>query len=243
MDYFDARQKIVNQIKNFVGDRNAVIGESGGIDSALITFLCVEAIGPNRVIARTMPYGEQATADADIVASILDIKNYGCVNIKPMVDAFGFTNRMTIGNTKARMRMSILYALAAENNGMVIGTSNKTEMKLGYFTKFGDGGCDVEPIGDLYKTDVWAMAKTYSNFPQGIITKAPSAELWSGQTDESEIGMTYAEMDRILKGLEKIGCPDCYLMKTDLGDTNYKKIVDMYKRTEHKRHMPPTFLI
>lgn len=603
-NYFHARQEIVAQIIKFMGNRNAIIGESGGVDSALITFLCVEALGADRIFAVTMPYGDQSTSDADLVASTLGIKEYGCVDIKPIVDAFGFTKPMTVGNTKARVRMAILYALASEHNGIVIGTSNKTEMMLGYFcydtktraltknglkyynelkegdsvfslnlktklieekmikkinvfnfkgelfkgknngidfmvtknhkmvlqdvhdsskiflspldkyldnhmclnipipigwnhknndiklhgfeindlmylyglfigdgnntfgkikyllkseekntrnkktgrfskvknplnkpvfynayttcfsipesnknkaylkltgildkyqikwhkatcgikivssdnlfynlfeecgkfaenkqipetllnyssenlkflfqglidsdgdkrenyytisyklatqivelcfkigrsasignikpkksnymgkiivsgpsyivktcpkiksrticrdkiikqkysglvwcpevpenenliverngsfylsgnTKFGDGGCDVEPIGDLYKTDVRAMASTYLNFPLNIITKKPSAELWDGQTDESEIGMSYQEMDNILKGMEEHGCPQCYLtFGMNSLNANVVKIVKMYQATEHKRKMPPTF--
>jgi len=238
MNYIDAKNRIVKQIIGFMGDRNAIIGESGGIDSALVTFLCVEALGVDRVFAITMPYGKQSTADADLVAQTLalGVKNYKCINIKPMVDSFGFDDRMTVGNTKARVRMINLYAAAAENNGIVVGTSNKTEMMLGYFTKFGDGGCDIEPIGDLYKTDVWGMAKAYPAFPQSIITKAPSAELWEGQTDEKEIGMTYAEMDAILKVMEET-------KQYNLENPNFKRIFDMYIKTEHKRRMPPTFFV
>lgn len=243
MNYNKVREFLVQELRYFMKDRNAVIGESGGVDSALITFLCVEALGQDRVIARTMPYGNQSTADADLVAKTLDIKNYGCINIKPSVDSFGFTKPMTIGNTKARVRMTNLYALAAENNGMVIGTSNKTEMQLGYFTKFGDGGCDVEPIGDLYKTEVWEVAKTYPNFPERIITKSPSAELWEGQTDEGEIGMSYEDMDRILNyftsGTIKNRDDNLKVNETE----NRVKLSLMINKSEHKRHLPPTFYI
>jgi len=261
MNIIEARKSLVKQIRDFMGTRNAVIGESGGVDSALVTFLCVEALGENRVIARTMPYGEQSTIDADAVANILNISNYGCINIKPSVDSFGFKKGMTIGNAKARVRMINLYALAAENNGLVIGTSNKTEMMIGYFTKYGDGGCDVEPIADLFKTEVWEMAKTYLNFPANIIQKSPSAELWEGQTDEGEIGMSYSEMDAILRCVEKY-LPldvsretqlnilsilrDLDVKFDDIMTDNYpnvSKIISMHLNTEHKRNMPKTFYL
>jgi len=244
MDYNKARSNLVEQISEFMGGKTAVIGESGGVDSALITFLCVEAIGKDKIIARTMPYGDQSTADADLVAKALDLPNYGCINIKQTVDTFGFTQKVTMGNSRSRVRMINLYALAGENNGLVIGTSNKTEMLLGYFTKFGDGGCDVEPIGELYKTDVWGMAKTYPNFPNSILTKAPSAELWEGQTDENEIGMTYADMDVILKCLYD-GSTETDMTFAQLENKYGKdKVLSMssrFENTSHKRSMPVSF--
>jgi len=240
MDYIKVRANLVEKIRSFMNGRNAIIGESGGVDSALITFLCVEALGKDKIFARTMPYGDQSTGDADKVASILELPNYGCTNIKLIVDGFGFTNRLTMGNTRARVRMAILYGLASENNGLVIGTSNRTEMMLGYFTKYGDGGCDVEPIGGLFKTEVWEVAKTYPNFPPSILNKPPSAELWAGQTDESEIGMPYSEMDNILKLLTGRVQGQLHDLKLNLGEDKVSNIMRRIKNSEHKRKMPET---
>jgi NAD+ synthase len=248
MDYKDIADKLQNEIKAFLGGKNAIIGISGGIDSAVIAALCVKAVGKNKVIGVQMPYGNQSMKDGSILMNHFGIED-GFVDIKPIVDSFKDAlfmiddNRLVNGNIRARVRMNILYAFAGSANGMVIGTGNKTELMLGYFTKYGDGGCDVEPIGDLYKTEVFELAK-YLGIPDCIINKPPSAELWEGQTDEVEIGMTYAEMDSILKGMYT---QDTFVEGEELirkyGEQKVDIIIKRVNESQHKRNMPKTFYV
>jgi len=255
MDYkqVDFRQiatTLQNGIKEFLGDKNAIIGISGGIDSAVVATLCVNAVGKKRVIGVQMPYGEQSVVDGDILIKHLGIKTEYVIDIKSTINCFKGRlwmllpdDKLMYGNIRARTRMIILYAFANSHNGLVMGTSNKTEFLLGYFTKFGDGGCDLEPIGDLYKTEIFELAK-YLGVPECIINKKPSAELWDGQTDEGEIGMSYAEMDGILKGMDT---PSAFYKDKNLeekyGKGKVEAIVKRITSTEHKRHMPKTLVV
>lgn len=242
---------IQTELKNFIGDKNAVIGISGGLDSAVVATLCVNAVGKDKVIGVEMPYGKQSIQDGCTLVKHLDIvKRDYVINIKSTVDGFKSTlwmlpdDKIASGNIRARVRMIILYDFANSMNGLVIGTGNKTELMLGYETKFGDGGCDIEPIGDLYKTEVFELAK-YLGVPDCIINKAPSAELWEGQTDEGEIGMSYAEMDGILKEIKNIGVSE--LVTKDIfskyGEKNINNILNRIKNAEHKRNIPKTILV
>jgi len=229
MNYKDIEKKIVKFIrertKNFNG---AVIGLSGGLDSTVVAYLTVKAIGKDKVYCLLMPYGNQSISDAEEIANLLGIK-YKIINIKPIVDTFQrvadfYKDKITSGNLMARIRMCLLYGVANKQKRIVIGTGNKTEIEIGYFTKYGDGGVDIEPIGDLYKTEVKKLAK-YLGVPEKIIKKKPSAGLWEGQTDEEEIGIDYNALDSVLMG--------------NKADKKLKKIVEkMKKKTEHKRKMP-----
>jgi len=250
MDYDKITSKLVSDLSNFLGYKKAIIGISGGIDSAVVAYLCEEAVDKSNIFAVTMPYGDQSTEDADLVARELNLTYYKNINIKPIVDEamksitvpYTGNNKLVNGNMRARVRMLILYAFAGAMNGMVIGTSNKTELSLGYFTKFGDGGCDVEPIGDLYKTEIFELAKCLG-IPFKLIDKAPSAELWEGQTDEGEIGMTYKEMDGILAGMDTHGIfYDRKSLIERYGENKVIVIEKRYNNSDHKRKMPKTFL-
>ena len=150
--------KIIDGIKKYVGQKNVFIGISGGIDSALTAFLCVKALGPKRVFGILMPYGRQSDIlDSLAVVKQLKIK-YFQKDIKPIVDNYKISsNKFVLANLMSRTRMAILYAYANQKNGLVVGTTNKSEMAIGYFTKFGDGGCDLEPIAELYKYEVFEM--------------------------------------------------------------------------------------
>jgi NAD+ synthase len=180
-----------------------VIGLSGGIDSALSAYLSAEALGAHNVLAVRMPYrtsAQDSLDDAERVIEALGVQAL-TVEITPMADAlFAQFPDMTPnrrGNIMARLRMTILYDQSAAFGGLVMGTSNKTEMLLGYSTVYGDSGVALQPIGDLYKTQVRQLAAALG-VPQSVQTKPPSADLWEGQTDEGELGFSYAEVDKLL---------------------------------------------
>jgi NAD+ synthase len=186
-----------------VGFSRAVIGLSGGIDSALAAYLVAEAIGPQNVLAIRMPYrtsSPDSLADAQAVIDALGLKS-DTVDITPMVDPllarFPDANNVRRGNIMARMRMVVLYDQSAAFGGLVIGTSNKTETLLGYSTVYGDNAAGVQPIADLYKTQVRQLGRALG-LPASILSKPPSADLWAGQTDEDELGFTYETADQVL---------------------------------------------
>ncbi len=180
-----------------------VLGLSGGIDSALVLYLAVQALGPKNVLAVTLPYKQsspQSLADA-----LLAVRDTGCrhevIEITPQIDAyFGRypdASRLRRANKMARERMTVLYDLSAREPALVLGTSNKTELLLGYGTLYGDMASALNCIGDLYKTQVWQLSK-HIGVPRPIIAKPPTADLWEGQTDEAELGFTYAQADAAL---------------------------------------------
>jgi NAD+ synthase len=185
------------------GFERAVLGLSGGIDSALVAFLTAEAIGAEQLMCVLMPYrtsSPASRADAEEV-----VRRLGCaselVDISPMVDGYfgpeSDASALRRGNFMARMRMSVLYDRSVTWGGLVVGTGNKTESLIGYTTVFGDAASAFNPIGDLYKSQVRQLAAAIG-VPDAIIRKAPSADLWPGQTDETEAGFSYPELDRLL---------------------------------------------
>ena len=186
-----------------VGLNKGVLGLSGGIDSALVAFLAAEALGPENVHAVCMPYkssNPESEAHARLVSETCGIR-FSVVPITPMVDAyfesFPDADNMRRGNKMARERMTILFDHSAAHSALVLGTSNKTELLLGYGTLFGDMASALNPIGDLYKTQVWQLSEAMG-VPREVIEKKPSADLWAGQTDEQELGFTYREVDELL---------------------------------------------
>lgn len=203
---FLAEETIETFIKSFLKDRKAVIGISGGIDSALVTLLTSKSIKKDKIIAVHMPDREskpQDEWDARMLAEMLGI-DFRVIRLDPYIEEFKkiYTDKIVLGNVKARMRMVILYSIANNENGLVVGSSNKTELLTGYFTKYGDGAADLYPIGDLYKTQVRMLAKNM-NLPREFIDKVPTAGLWKGQTDEDELGIKYEILDKILYGIEQ----------------------------------------
>jgi NAD+ synthase len=185
------------------GFSRAVLGISGGVDSSVSAALAARAFGPKNVLGAILPYRTShpdSEADAVRVAEKLGIERRR-IEITAMVDGYcaenGVVERIRRGNVMARCRMVVLYDLSAEWKGLVIGTSNKTEILLGYSTQFGDAASALNPIGDLYKHQVWQLAR-HLDLPKSVIEKAPSADLFEGQTDEAELGFTYAEVDRLL---------------------------------------------
>lgn len=221
-----------------------VVGISGGIDSAVTAALCVEAVGAGQVLGIRMPHRESDPADAqhgERLCEHLGIEST-TRDITPIVDgleeALGFTPDPYVhGNAKARARMMFLYAEAQGRNRLVCGTGNKSELLVGYFTKWGDGGVDLEPIGDLYKTQVWALAE-HLGLPRDLIERPPSAGLHPGQTDEQELGMSYPRLDAILKGMELNTNPEEIARRTGESLEDVLRIERMVRRSEHKRHAP-----
>jgi len=201
-----ARRMVVGFIQDQMmkaGVTRAVIGLSGGIDSALSAYLSAEALGAENVLAVRMPYktsSEDSLNDAESVIQALGLSTLTVPITEmadPLIERFPDMSNVRKGNIMARLRMTILYDQSAAWGGLVMGTSNKTEILLGYSTIYGDSGVALQPIGDLYKTQIRELAAAL-NVPQTIIDKPPSADLWVGQTDEGELGYTYAEVDQLL---------------------------------------------
>lgn len=201
-----ARKMLTGFIRDEIGKaglKRAIIGLSGGIDSALSAYLSAEALGAENVLAVRMPYkssSEDSLSDAEAVIKDLGIQSM-TVPITEMADAliaqFPDMSNLRKGNIMARLRMIVLYDQSADWGGLVMGTSNKTELLLGYSTIYGDSGVALHPIGDLYKTQVRQLSAALG-VPASIMHKPPSADLWAGQTDEAELGFTYADVDKVL---------------------------------------------
>ncbi len=210
MSYIFDADKALTTLKRFLtgkllrsGLDGYVIGLSGGIDSALSATLAVEAVGKEKLFAILMPY--KSSSESSIVDAMELVHKLGIehkqVDISPMIDAYfpeiTDKNRLRAGNKMARERMSILFDYAHKMNRLVLGTGNRTEISLGYTTLFGDSACSLNPLGQLYKSEVRQLSKILG-IPDSIINKPPSADLWAGQTDEEEIGVTYAQVDHLL---------------------------------------------
>ncbi|MFA5012206.1 MAG: NAD+ synthase [Ignavibacteria bacterium] len=222
----------------------AVIGLSGGIDSTVSAFLTAKALGPGNVLCVMMPYktsSKNSLEDAQKVVKILNVKSK-VVDISKMVDAYvdtleGDVSIVRKGNVMARMRMIVLYDESAKESGLVVGTSNKTELLLGYSTLHGDSACAINPLGQLYKTQIFELAK-HLNVPKEIIDKKPSADLWAGQTDEEEMGITYASVDKLLASMVDEGKSDADLQGMGFEKEYIEKVQRMIKRNEFKG-LPP----
>ena len=193
---------IRDEVSN-AGFQKGVVGLSGGVDSALAAYLATEALGKENILVVTMPYKTSSPDSIGDARSVIDDLGiaYESIDISAMVDSHirqsGDPGNMRKGNIMARERMIVLYDLSARDNALVIGTSNKTETLLGYGTHYGDTACAINPLGDLYKTQVWQLAREVG-VPKKIIEKKPTADLWVGQTDEGELGFSYKEVDQLL---------------------------------------------
>ncbi len=242
----------IPSIKEFIrqkveegGDHGVVVGLSGGIDSAVTSKLCVEAVGPEKVLNLFMPCkvsSMQDKEDAQAFAESLGTA-FKVVDIQPALDAFtemmidAKSQRQCMGNIMARSRMIVLYYHANSLDRVVIGTSNKSELLMGYFTKFGDGGADFCPLGDLYKTEVRQLAREIG-VPESVVMKAPSAGLWADQTDEIEMGITYEDLDQILFGIERGQTAEQIVEETGFSWELVRMVWDKHIHTAHKRKMP-----
>ena len=226
------------------GFHNGILGLSGGLDSTVSAFLAARALGRRHVTGLIMPYGKSFSPDiedARRVAAGLGIKSE-FIDIRPMVDAyfrrFPTSNLVLRGNKMARERMSILYDFSAREHSLILGTSNKTELLIGYGTIHGDMACAINPLGDLYKTQVKALA-THLGVPESILKKQPTAGLWPGQTDEGEIGLGYAELDEILFALVDLRKSKSEVISAGFKKKAVEKVMAMIKRSEFKRQLPP----
>ncbi len=221
--------------------KGLVIGLSGGVDSAVTSVLCKQALGVSKVNCIFLPDNSTPEIDkkhCDLLKKKFNV-NYKEKNITNLVNQVAKTclekpDKYALANIKARLRMIILFEYAYMKNCLVCGTSNKSELLIGYFTKYGDGGVDIMPIGDLYKTQLWELAK-YLKIPKEIIAKPPSAGLWKDQYDEKEFKLTYFELDNILFGLERKFSLDDIAKSSGVQKSDIIRIKNMRIRSQHKR--------
>ena len=227
------------------GRHGFVLGLSGGIDSALVAKLCVMAASPGKVLGLSLPgpaTGASDRRDARAWAQALGI-GFEEIRIGPMVSGITrslgirLTDRVLAGNVAARVRMVILYHRAGKERRLVIGTGNKSELLTGYFTKGGDGLADFLPLGDLYKTQVRAMA-AHLLVPKRILEKAPTAGLWRGQTDEGELGLSYDVLDRVLHGIELHLSPKEIAAGARVAVKTVDRVERLVASSVHKRKTP-----
>ena len=226
------------------GFSKAVIGVSGGIDSALSCFLAARALGAENVLAVRMPYTTSSQASLDHAQLVIDKTGVQSMTIPigaiadGLINQFSDMSKMRQGNIMARSRMIVLYDRSVEFKGLVVGTSNKTEILLGYSTLFGDSACAFNPIGDLYKTQVRQISRALG-IPDIIVDKAPTADLWAGQTDEGELGFTYADVDQLLYLLvdERYTPEEC--VQEGFEKEFVETVVKRIQRSHFKRIMPP----
>jgi len=229
----------LRQVLESTGAQGFVLGLSGGVDSAAAAGLAVRAVGPEKVLAVLMPCHSipedarlgQLVADAfDIPTVTVDL----CAGYDALAAALPPSDHpLAAANLKPRLRMLTLYYLAQSRDYLVLGSGNKTELAVGYFTKHGDGGVDLLPLGELNKGEVWDLARELG-VPREVVDRAPSAGLWPGQTDEAELGITYRQLDEVLAAIEA-------------GDTSaidpntLEKVEAMIARSAHKRALPPVY--
>lgn len=247
--------KVSRKIERFVSDyvrksgaKGLVIGLSGGLDSAVALSVCTKAVGPKNVLGLVLPIAATPgndVSDATNHASSLGVE-CKVIPIDVLVDSYtkllpGADDK-TKGNLVARIRMGILYYFAASRNSLVVGTSDKSEIWIGYFSKYGDGASDIMPLAGLYKTQVRELAR-HILIPKKIIEKKSSPRLWPGQLAEAELGMDYDTIDPILHCLiDKKMRPAQAAKNREVPLTKVKRVESMMRKSAHKRVMPPAFI-
>jgi NAD+ synthase len=229
---------------NRAGFQRAVLGLSGGIDSALACYLAAEALGPENVLAIRMPYKTSSQGSLDHAQLVIDDLKIQALTVPitemvdPLIERFPDMDNRRKGNIMARQRMIILFDQSEAFKGLVLGTGNKTEILLGYSTLYGDSACALNPIGDLYKAQVRQLSKAVG-VPQPILDKAPSADLWVGQTDETELGFTYEQADQILYLLidQRYTPQEC--VDAGFKEEFVRAVLQRVRRNQFKRVLPP----
>jgi NAD+ synthase len=222
-----------------------LVAVSGGIDSAVCARVARDALGPGRVHTLLLPDSGFPPALRTEVAEFARQlgTSHRVIEIEGPESSFralfpNSNDRIGWGNVKARIRMVLLYMVARESHWLVMGTGNKSELLMGYFTKWGDGGVDLLPVGDLYKTQLRELARQLE-LPQSVQDRPPTAGLWEGQTDEQELGLPYSELDQILWGMEQLRTPEEIAHITRLPLELVRKVEGTVMRTRHKRRLPP----
>ncbi len=226
------------------GFSRAVVNLSGGLDSSVACALAVKALGPGNVLAIRLPYKTSASDSLEHAQLLID--QFGCssvtIPITEMADAllarFPDMNQIRRGNVLARLRMIVAYDQSEAFGGLVVGTGNKTEILLGYTTLYGDSACAVNPIGDLYKTQVRQLARALG-IPEAILAKPPSADLWNGQTDEGELGFTYEKVDQLLYLLVDGRYRPEECVEAGFDEKFVRQVVERVRRNQFKRILPP----
>ena len=226
------------------GFSRAVIGLSGGLDSSLSCYLAVEALGPKNILAVCMPYQTSSPDSLEHAQQVIDTLGVESLTIPitdmvdPLFERFPDADQVRRGNVMARARMIVLYDQSEAFKGLVVGTGNKTEILLGYTTLYGDSANAINPLGDLYKTQVRQLARAM-DLPEAIVQKPPSADLWIGQTDEGELGFTYSEVDRLLYLLvdQRYSPADC--VEAGFSEAFVKAVANRVRQNHFKRILPP----
>jgi NAD+ synthase len=265
MDWAKIEDNLAGELRDFLGGHPAVFGLSGGIDSAVVAALAVKAVGIDRVICPFLPSGswhmeKGGPADrAREVARHLCIRWFDPQNIVAASSHIGGLAKIVVGdipglckrawdvdrmrlvygNSDARVRMAVVYAISNIVDGIVVGTGNLTEILLGYTTKHGDSACDVLPLGMMLKTQVWELAR-HQGLPKSVVDAVPSADLWAGQSDEGEIGATYQQLDKAIVELFGESCsPESQPWGIESMTTVQQLVLDRWMTLRHKRSLPP----
>ena len=226
------------------GFSHAILNLSGGLDSSLSCYLAAEAMGAENVLALRLPYKTSTPDSADHAQLVIDALGVKSLTIPitamadGLIDLYPDMDRIRQGNIMARMRMIVLYDQSQAFKALPVGTGNKTEILLGYTTLYGDSACAINPLGDLYKTQVRQLAKAVG-VPQVILDKPPTADLWLGQTDEGELGFTYDEVDQLLYLLvdQRYRPEDC--VEAGFSESFVRLVMEKVRRNQFKRLMPP----
>ena len=227
-----------------MGYKHAVINLSGGIDSAVSCYLAAKALGPENVLAIRLPYRTSSQESLDHAQLVIDATGVRSITfeisdmVDPLLKRFPEMDSVRRGNIMARSRMIVLYDQSVAFQGLAVGTGNKTEILLGYTTLFGDSACALNPLGDLYKTQIRQLSIALA-VPEVIVQKPPTADLWQGQTDEGELGFTYTDADKLLYLLvdQRYSPADC--IEAGFSEPFVRKVVEKVRRNQFKRILPP----